>query len=76
MTWHGMIKPTAVGPQLSAEDPRVFKAITDTESVRSSVAVIQISPVAGSQGGQFTSILVPADRGRAFPDTSQKPKSP
>lgn len=76
MTRHGMIRPPAVGPRLSAEDPRVFKAITDTEGVTSPVAVIQISPLAGRQGGQSTPVLEPADRGRPIPDTSRKSKSP
>ena len=76
MTRHGMIRPPAVGPRPSAEDPRVFKAITDNEGVTSPVAVIQISQLAGRQGGQSTPVLEPADRGRPIPDTSRKPKSP
>lgn len=76
MTRHGMIRPPAVGPRLSAEDPRVFKAITDTEGVTSPVAVIQINPLAGRQGGQSTPVLEPADRGRPIPNTRRKTKSP
>ena len=76
MTRHGMIRPPAVGPRLSAEDPRVFMAITDTEGVTSPVAVIQISALAGNQGGQSTPVLEPADSGRPIPDTSRKSKSP
>lgn len=76
MTRHGMIKPPAVGPQLSAMAPRVSMAITDTESVTSPVAVTQISALAGNQGSQFTPVLESADRGRPIPDTSRKSKSP
>jgi len=76
MTRHGMIRPPAVGPQLSAMAPRVSMAITDTEGVTSPVAVIQISALAGNQGSQFIPVLEPADRGRPIPDTSRKSKSP
>jgi len=51
-------------------------AITDTEGVTSPGAVIQISQLAGRQGGQSTPVLEPADRGRHIPDISRKSKSP
>ena len=76
MTRHGMIRPPAVGPRLSAMGPRVSMAITDTEGVTSPGAVIQISQLAGRQGGQSTPVLEPADRGRHIPDISRKSKSP